>query len=148
MGSLTLMSERPTSRGKIGGLRMKTHGRLFQEAEIELYNDEWDKFDRERVLIDAETLLLDKIGEVTDAIDIDGKINPTDNSIIFMVMYHNNGIREFYPGGHNFDGQYESISEIEVADPEEEIREQAMSLENLIGCDIFFHTVNKEWREY
>ena len=68
---------------------MKKHGRLCQEAEITLSNAEWNKTDRERVFSDAETLLFDRIGKVTDAVEIDGKINPSDNSIVFMVNFHN-----------------------------------------------------------
>lgn len=126
---------------------MKTYGRLFQTAEIELSNDEWNEVDRQKALSNAETLLIEKVNKVTDGMDIDSKISPTDNAIVFTVAFYNDGFREYYPGIHDFDGKQEDVNEIEVEDPESEIKEQAKALEDLLDCDVYFYTINKEWRE-
>lgn len=126
---------------------MKRYGKLHQEAEITLSNSEWNASDRERIFSEAETILFEKIREVTDAVEMDGKINPEENSILFLVTYQNNGSREFYPGEHNFDGKQADIDELDVEDPEEIIREQMIEFEDNLNCDIFFRTINKEWQE-
>lgn len=126
---------------------MKRYGKLYQEAEITLSNNEWNGADKERVFSEAETLLFEKIGRITDAVDINGKIDAIGPSVIFLATYHNNGTCEFYPGEHNFDGKQEDISEVNVTDPEDDIQEQLSLLGNRLDCDISFLTVSKEWKE-
>lgn len=126
---------------------MKTYGRLFQTAEIELTNDEWGEADRQKALSDAETFLCEEVNKVTDGMDIDSRISPTNNAIVFTVTFYNDGFREHYPGIHDFDGKHEDVDEIDVEDPETEIREQSKALEDLLDCDVCFFTSNKEWRE-